>query len=66
MRCVSVEVYWNGVLVRVASRTVGANIPRYSIDIQHVLPADICEPKARLEGHDQDLQRVVENYRSTR
>ena len=49
--------------VSVATRT-GANMPRYRTDSESVLPTDICGSMARLEGHEQGLQRVVGSYRS--
>ena len=42
----------------VATRT-GANRPHYSIDRRMFCQTDICGSRARLEGHEQGLQRVV-------
>ena len=42
----------------VVTRT-GANMPHYIIDSE-----DICGSRARLEGHEQGLQRDVGSYRS--
>ena len=47
-----------------ATTRTDAIIPRYSIDSEHVLPADICGTRARLEGQEQGLQRIVGSYRS--
>ena len=46
----------------VATRT-GANMPHYISESEDVLP-DICGSRARLEGHEQGLQRDVGSYRS--
>ena len=48
----------------VATRT-GANMPHYIIDSEDVLPnRQFCGSMARLEGHEQGLQRDVGSYRS--